>query len=155
MRKLSFFLVVMAFMLVVAAGCGSKNADQTSTNTEQTKEQVVTKEETDTEEPTVDLPTGLDDVSASLKQLQTNVETAPDKVDQLKIAGEDVDDKWDAIEDQIEANYPDDYKNIEDSLYPLIDETEKAQPDAEKMKTLITDTTKKINDFKEKVSSGS
>ncbi|HEY9578078.1 MAG TPA: hypothetical protein VIR64_10425 [Pseudobacillus sp.] len=163
MRKFSYLFAIMVLMLLIAAGCGSKKedaAEPASTNTDEPKEQVTTEKEEDAaeqkeEEKPADLSSGLEEVSISLQELQGNVDTVPQNADQLQTTGKKVEEKWDAIEEQVEEKYPDDYKNIEDSLYPLIDETKKDKPDAEKMKPLITDTVEKINAFKEKVSSGS
>lgn len=151
MRKFIYLLAVMTIMLLIAAGCGSKKeeaAEPASTNTDEPKEQVTTKEEEEEakekeKEKPADLPSGLEEVSISLKELQGNVDTVPQNAEQLQTTGKKVEEKWDDIEEQVEENYPDDYKNIEDSLYPLIDETKKDKPDAEKMKPLIKETVEK------------
>ncbi|KAB7704732.1 hypothetical protein F9802_16270 [Bacillus aerolatus] len=159
MRKFSYLFAVMVVMLLIVAGCGANEEEASPPNTEQPEEQVTTEGEEEAakqeEEKPADLSSGLDEVSTSLKDLQSNIETVPQDADQLKTAGKDVEEKWDAIEEQIEEQHPEDYKNIEESLYPLIDETKKDEPDVEKMKPLLTDTMKKIDAFKEKVSSGS
>ncbi|OCA80877.1 hypothetical protein [Pseudobacillus wudalianchiensis] len=161
MRKFSYLFIMMIFMLLLAAGCGSKKeAEPASTNTDEPKQQVTSEGEKEAaeekeEEKPADLSSGLEEVSIALQELQGNVDTVPQNADQLKTTGKKVEEKWDAIEEQVEEKYPDDYKNIEDSLYPLIDETKKDKPDAEKMTPLIKDTLEKINAFKGKVSSAS
>jgi iron uptake system EfeUOB component EfeO/EfeM len=62
-----------------------------------------------------------------------------------------IEEKWDKIEKQVEEKYPEDYEDIEKSLYPLIAEAKKDTPDSEKLKTLTEETKNKLNQFHEKI----
>ncbi|KZN98501.1 hypothetical protein [Pseudobacillus badius] len=160
MKTPIYLLAVMTVMLLTAAGCGSKKdeaAEPASTSTDTAKEPVITEEagEQEEKEKPVDLSGGLEEVSIALEELQSAIDTAPQNAAQLQASGKKAEEKWDAIEEQVEEAHPEDYKNIEESLYPLIDETKKDQPDAEKIKPLLTKTIEKLNAFQEKTASNS
>ncbi|MDQ0216111.1 iron uptake system EfeUOB component EfeO/EfeM [Oikeobacillus pervagus] len=153
MRTYRSTIALLATMLWLAAGCSSNSAEQMEPNSTmpQTDQDQVQQEVETTTNITSDLMSGLEKVETSLKKLQSTVEKSSSDPMSLNMAGEQLDESWDVIEDKIEDHYPDDYKNIEESLYPLINEAKKDQPDTTKVKQLIDDTMKKITEFKEKV----
>ncbi|OLN21768.1 hypothetical protein BTO30_12985 [Domibacillus antri] len=139
MKKFYYMTAAMTLTVLMAAGCGVDES-----------EQPVRDNQTDpTEEEWRDMPNALDNVLGTLQELKANAET-PDEGEKIQSTGKQLEEHWDVIESQIEEQYPDDYENIEKSLYPLINETKKAQPDREKIKSLIDDTTAKLTDFLEK-----
>ncbi|WP_141995096.1 hypothetical protein [Bacillus sp. B4EP4a] len=166
MKKFSCFLVVMIFMLLMTAGCSS-NVNDEKANEEQTE---ITEDGADSEQPekqtveeatatSEDMPdflsSGSEEVIISLLELKANIETESENTEQIQTTGKDLEESWDSIEKQVEEQHPVDYKNIEESLYPLIDEIKKDQSDVEKIKQLTNDTTEKMKAFKEKIASAS
>ncbi|TCP21068.1 putative lipoprotein with Yx(FWY)xxD motif [Scopulibacillus darangshiensis] len=107
----------------------------------------------DSGENATDLASGTDTVLADTANLKKTVEQSSKDTASINNAGKKLGEDWDAIEKKVEEKYPKDYENIEDSLYPLLAEAAKEQPDEDKMKKLIADVTNKLNSFKEKVSS--
>ncbi|MET1178581.1 hypothetical protein ABG775_11575 [Peribacillus simplex] len=158
MKKFSCFLVVMIFMLLMTAGCSSNvndekaNEEQTEL-TEQPEKQTV--EEATSEDMPAFLSSGSEEVIISLLELKANIETESENTEQIQTTGKDLEESWDSIEKQVEEQHPVDYKNIEESLYPLIAEIKKDQSDVEKIKQLTNDTTEKMRAFKEKIASAS
>ncbi|MGG3451149.1 hypothetical protein [Domibacillus aminovorans] len=139
MKKFYSVSASFALMVLIAAGCGTNES-----------EQPVRDNQTDTiEEHARTMPNKLDNVVGTLKELKASIED-PDNVGEIQQAGKVLEEHWDLVEKEIEEQYPDDYENIEESLYPLIAEAKKDEPDVEKMKTLIDDTNGKLTEFLEK-----
>lgn len=90
---------------------------------------------------------GLDKVLDSINYLNSSVN------DQKKIeeAAEMLSENWDEIEEKVEEKYPKDYKNIEKSLYPLLAEAKRTNPNLLTVKQLLKESTTKITEFKNKV----
>lgn len=136
MKKLSYVLTPIALTGLLAAGCGTDES-----------EQPVRDNQTDAiEEHARDMPEKLDNVVGTLKELKANVET-PDSAEEIQETAKVLEEHWDLVEKEVEEQYPDDYENIEESLYPLIAEAKKEEPDVEKMKTLIDETNGKLTEF--------
>ncbi|WP_257350663.1 hypothetical protein [Pseudalkalibacillus decolorationis] len=154
MRNSFRVLVVLVFTLLVAAGCNSTNDGKV--NTEDQKESTENEETSEQkDEMSGDLSNGIEEVMASLQDLQTAVKAEPSDPEQIKTAGEKLEENWDAIEKKVEEEYPEDYTNIEESLYPLMDEAKQNQQNLEKIQQLMNDTMEKMKAFKEKVASSS
>jgi len=100
----------------------------------------------------VTIPEGVDTVLARIEEVKGAVKIDPQNTSKLNQLGKKLDEDWDLIEKQVEKQYPKDYKNIEDSLYPLINEAKKQNPSTKKLNALIPETTDKLIQFKEKVS---
>ena len=98
----------------------------------------------------IDLEVGIDTALTNLNELKTTIENGDD-VEKINEQGMRLDSNWDKIEAQVEEKYPVDYKNIEESLYPLIDEAKKDEPDTEKLNELIKKTIMKMTEFKKKL----
>ncbi|XXM71067.1 hypothetical protein ACQ0QQ_15305 [Lysinibacillus sphaericus] len=138
---------------LLLGGCGGND------NAEEVKEVTPDEEEATTgagdekmnDENTMNLTAGVEDTASSLEELSMTLTDTPDDAKKLNEHGSKVEEKWDQIEKQVEENYPDDYENIEKSLYPLIEEAKKDTPDAENLKNLTEDTMDKMNEFHEKV----
>ncbi|OZI10182.1 hypothetical protein CEW92_18425 [Bacillaceae bacterium SAS-127] len=137
MKKFNYVLAIVVAMVMVA-GCNFTN------NTNSSKEVM------ETSKKIPDLTNGIDKVQTSLEDLSTTLENSSDRTNKIQEAGEQLEENWDTIEKQVEEAFPEDYNHIEESLYPLIHEAKKAQPDVQKIKTLLADTKKKIKAFKEK-----
>ncbi|WP_052712244.1 hypothetical protein [Domibacillus indicus] len=124
---------------ILAAGCGTDESEQPVLDTE-----------TDTvEENARDLPNKLQNVQSMLLRLNTDLES-PESSETIQETGGSLEEHWDLAEAQVEEQYPEDYAAIEKSLYPLIDEAKKDNPDLEKMKPLVEDADEKITSLIEK-----
>ncbi len=99
----------------------------------------------------VTLTEGVDIVVAAIEEMKGAVKLDPKNTGKLNQLGKKLDEKWDLIEERVEEKYPKDYKNIEDSLYPLIAEAKKKSPSANTLNKLIPETTDKLIQFKEKI----
>ena len=99
----------------------------------------------------VTIPEGVDIVVATIEELKGAIKLDPKNTEKLNKLSNKLNEKWDLIEKKVEDQYPEDYKNIERSLYPLIGEANKKSPDTEKIKKLIPETIDKLIKFKEKV----
>lgn len=142
MRKLIYFLIIVSLLTVTA--CSSGNDEQEETN----KKQAGNKATETANILSEDLTNELDQVLSSLEELKN---VPADNTEKIQKAGKELEENWDRIEKQIEENYPKDYTNIENSLYPLIDEAKKDMPNKEKISKLVDDTTQKIKTFKQKI----
>ncbi|OAT82591.1 hypothetical protein A6P54_08585 [Bacillus sp. MKU004] len=148
--KLFSSLLIVGLLL---GGCGGND------NAEEVKEIAPDKEEATpgtgdektNDDNTKNLTAGVEDTKGSLEELSMTLTNTPEEAKKLNEQGSKVEEKWDQIEKQVEDNYPDDYENIEKSLYPLIEEAKKDTPDAENLKNLTEDTMNKMNEFLEKV----
>ncbi|SDJ80231.1 hypothetical protein [Sediminibacillus albus] len=100
-----------------------------------------------------EIAAGVDTVLATLEDLNDTITSSPDDTAEINQLGKTLSEDWDVIEKQVEENFPDDYKNIEDSLYPLIAYAQKGQPDTKQIKQLIPQVKDKLTAFKEKLSS--
>ncbi|WP_100330017.1 hypothetical protein [Bacillus xiapuensis] len=109
------------------------------------------KEAAETVQQTADLTSGIGQVQTALQAAETAIERATNPPNKISTAGQQLEKKWDEIEKMIEESYPQDYKNIEKSLYPLINEMKKEQPDLQKLNALLAETKKKISAFKDKI----
>ncbi|QTC42657.1 hypothetical protein I7V34_05235 [Bacillus sp. V3] len=148
--KLFSSLLIVGLLL---GGCGGND------NAEEVKEIAPDKEEATpgpgdektNDDNTKNLTAGVEDTKGSLEELSMTLTNTPEEAKKLNEQGSKVEEKWDQIEKQVEDNYPDDYENIEKSLYPLIEEAKKDTPDAENLENLTEDTMNKMNEFLEKV----
>lgn len=95
---------------------------------------------------------GVNTVLATIEVLKDAVEQSPDDSKEIIKLGKKLDEDWDLIEKKVEDVYPMDYTDIEESLYPLIDETQSEQPNNDVLKKLIAEVNDKLFKFKEKIS---
>lgn len=146
MKSIIYFVLTIMVLVAVALNtddAGQKSTEQGKSNNEQVSVQV-------TNSMSSTLTSGLEKVLASLDELGTVVEDTGTKEKRIEVAnklGED----WDQIEKQVEENYPEDYENIEKSLYPLLAEAKKENPNLVSIVHLVDATTKKVTSFKESV----
>ncbi|GAA0481754.1 hypothetical protein GCM10008986_03090 [Salinibacillus aidingensis] len=142
-------LLLLAAILVGFSTSGNEQPSQTGDHqmeTEDTEAVGVANEEER------NLVTHLDTVLTSVDELEKVIEETPDEVRTINEKGEVLEKNWDEIEKQVEELDPDAYANIERSLYPLMAEAQKENPDIEKMKSLSEEVTEKLEDFKQQVS---
>ena len=162
-NKFPIFLASCLISGSLLAGCGSNGAEdntgnQTTNNSSMeennatenagTNEGMNDSSDSGSEEMT-NLEAGVDTVLSNLEELKNTLENSSDDVEAIKNQTMTLDENWDKMESQVEEEFPDAYKNIEESLYPLIDEGKKDEPDTDKMNELIDETMKKMTEFKE------
>ncbi|KMM39337.1 hypothetical protein AB986_09050 [Alkalihalobacillus macyae] len=169
-KKLPILLASCLMAGTLLAGCGTNGAEENSNQTENNASNAgmdnnsVTEDsageegagDTSTdggmeEDGSANLNEGIDTVLTHLEELKSTLENTSDDFGKINEQGMSLDASWEEIESQIEENYADDYKTIEESLYPLIDESKKDEPDADKMNQLLDETMEKMNKFKEKI----
>ncbi|WP_051382067.1 MULTISPECIES: hypothetical protein [Sediminibacillus] len=95
---------------------------------------------------------GVGKVLEVLEELAAAVNNQPEQTETINQLGKTLSEEWDTIEKSVETNFPDDYKNIEDSLYPLIAHAQKQTPDVDQIKQLISEVKEKLTAFKQKLS---
>ncbi|MGP4062499.1 hypothetical protein [Halobacillus sp. H74] len=169
MKKYYLFSIILALGFILGA-CGSSdsqdNSKDNSDSTEQTSEQdsEATSGNADSSEGSSeengnsdievdsDLSSGIDTVIASVDALDSSLKDSA-AVNTLNEKGKNLEEDWDSIEKKVEEQFPDQYEKIEKSLYPLINEAKKDEPDAEKMKELVEPTIDSLNELKQSISS--
>ena len=153
MKKINVLSVIFVSSLLFA-GCGASEDNQGADKMEDTNEP---KSETTSGDGTSEqtaaevLKSGVNDTLKAVEDLNMTLTDASSDAKKVKEQGMIVEGKWDEIEKVVEEQYPEDYKNIEESLYPLIAEAKKDEPDTETLKGLVQETKDKMMKFQEKL----
>ncbi|TRM12166.1 hypothetical protein FH966_10985 [Lentibacillus cibarius] len=143
MRKLILYLG--AFLLLGAVLTGfTNNAEQDATTDKSNELQSEKPDKAEIQE-------GVSGVIAKVKELQKLTEERADNTDEINELGEAIEKNWDSIEKKVEASHPEDYKNIEESLYPLIATAKKDKVNKTNLRTLSLETLDKLEAFKQKL----
>jgi iron uptake system EfeUOB component EfeO/EfeM len=154
------YRILFSFILIggmFLGGCGGNDdAQEVKEVTPEEEAQPTTgdgktKSDSPVDEENQDLSKGVEETTSSVEELTISLTNAPDDAKKINEQGTMIEEKWDKIEKQVEEKYPDDYEDIEKSLYPLIAEAKKETPDSEKLKTLSEETKNKLNQFHEKI----
>lgn len=98
-------------------------------------------------EKNADIVRGVDKVLSIIKEVEKRMEDTTEAKSLNKI-GSQMEEEWDIIEKSVEKTFPEDYTNIEKSLYPLMAELQKTLPDLAKIKDLSDQTKAKLDLFK-------
>lgn len=96
---------------------------------------------------------GVDVVLTTVKDFKELLENSPKERKKIHQFGKKISEQWDVIEKQVEAKYPTDYQNIEESLYPLIALSQEEEPYVKKILELSDQVIEKLALFKGKISS--
>ncbi|ASN07243.1 hypothetical protein [Virgibacillus necropolis] len=144
----SFFYFVLTIIVLVAVTLNTDEGQENANNVKPTDKGSSVQV---TNTMSSSLTSGLDKVLVSLDELQAVAEKSTDETKQIQDVAKKLGEDWDQIEKQVEQNYPEDYENIEKSLYPLLAEAKKEQPYLANVKQLIEATTKKVEAFKKSV----
>ncbi len=159
MKKI--LLLASLFVIVAFAGACTPQAERKGSDTIDSGSPEMPEQVTDEESAEVasslgegenspNWAQGIEPVIANVKELKAAASESPEKVKEL---GEKLHDDWEVIEEEVEERYPEDYKSIEDSLYPLIGEANKDQPDMNKITGLSDEVIAKLEAFKQKIAS--
>ncbi|WP_370223023.1 hypothetical protein [Cytobacillus sp.] len=141
MKKILSYISILV-IVIMAAGCSSNGDNETNENSKANNSDGQMDDE---------LLNGSDEVMAVLDELQANLKNKAENSELIQKTGKDLEENWDEIEKKVEENFPEDYESIEESLYPLISESQKDQADSAKMKELVTVTKEKLESFKVKL----
>jgi iron uptake system EfeUOB component EfeO/EfeM len=154
-KKINVLSVIFVSSLLFS-GCGASDDNQ---GADKMKDANEPKSETTSGDGTLeqtaaeDLKSGVKDTLKAVEDLNMTLTDASSDAKKVNEQGMIVEEKWDEIEKMVEKQYPEDYKNIEESLYPLIAEAKKDEPDSETLKGLIQETKDKMIKFQEKLQS--
>ncbi|SET59205.1 hypothetical protein SAMN05421676_1064 [Salinibacillus kushneri] len=153
MNKWLYILGTILFVAAILVGFTNNKEMPSETGdnqveTEDTEAVGVSNEEEGSE---TDLATHLDTVLTSVNELEQVFEDTPDNITKINEKGQALEANWDVIEKQVEELDPDQYADIERSLYPLIAEAQKDNPDVDNMKTLSEEVRKKVKKFREQI----
>jgi hypothetical protein len=149
-RKIAFLLGTL--LLAMAFLIANSNPEAKNAKNSQETNDVLNDETSLKEDQHSALITGLEKVLYSVEQLKNTVDGTPKNTKKINVMGLNLEENWDVIEEQVEELDKDSYVDIEKSLYPLIAEAKKKEPNVKNIKKLITEVTEKLNEFKESLS---
>ncbi|RFU63511.1 hypothetical protein [Peribacillus glennii] len=149
MKKFIFPFMVCVILMV--GGCSSGLDHNSQPEGTKSSEDIETMQPTHAadengNENTDDIVLGVDKVLSIIKEAKQSTERAADPKS-LNQIGSRLEEEWDTIEKKVEAKFPEDYINIEKSLYPLMAEMQKPMPDLAKVKELSDQTKGKLDRF--------
>ncbi|PEY39488.1 hypothetical protein CN354_08790 [Bacillus cereus] len=98
----------------------------------------------------VTVKTNVKAVTQLIDSLDKQLAANP-KLETVNKLGKQINEKWDVIEKELEANHPTDYKMIGQSMYPLIVAAEKEKIDVKRIKSLTTKTKQDLNQLLNKL----
>ncbi|MFD2923484.1 hypothetical protein [Halobacillus naozhouensis] len=166
MKRFYFFSFILAIGVILSA-CGttenqdkadsSKQTNQqendSSSNDGNTSEQSSKKDQSGGDGENMDLASEVDHVISSVEQLDKTLKNSANDVQSINNQGKTLEENWDSIEKQVEEQFPNQYKKVEESLYPLIGAAKKEDPNIEKMKKWAQTTVESLNELKQKIES--
>jgi iron uptake system EfeUOB component EfeO/EfeM len=153
MKNIKLFSSLLIAGLLLGGCGGNDNAEEVKEVTPDEESQPATSDGKPGEDSSNQkiIIKGVGDTISSVEELSKMLSNNPDDAKKLNEQGSKIEEKWDKIEKTIENNFPEDYENIEKSLYPLIAEAKKDTPDPDNLNKLTEDTSKKLDKFLEKV----
>ncbi|WP_051317055.1 hypothetical protein [Ectobacillus panaciterrae] len=128
MEKSKWMYVIAATAILSVTGCNAKNEISQPAPQKEAAEVNATDQ--------TEIINGIKDVMQEVQRLDEYLKTAAGQ-DAINKFGKTIAQKWDEFEGEVENRYPDQYKKIEDNLYPLIAETGKPTLDVQKIKDLV------------------
>jgi iron uptake system EfeUOB component EfeO/EfeM len=137
-RNRKWLYGLAAAAMLSAAGC-SFNQDMGQSSPPKEAQEVNTSDQSA-------IITGIKDVMVEVQKLEMYMKASSDQGTINKF-GKSIAKKWDEFENDVEERYPDQYKKIEDNLYPLIAETGKPKLDLQKIKDLTQKVQKDLMAF--------
>jgi iron uptake system EfeUOB component EfeO/EfeM len=149
-RKITFLLGTL--LLAIAFLIANSNPEAKNAKINQDANSKVNDETSLKEDRHSALINGLDKVLYSVEELKNTVNEEPNNTRKINEMGLNLEANWDVIEKEVEELDKESYVNIEKSLYPLIAEAKNNKPNVNNIKKLITETTEKLNNFKETLS---
>ncbi|MEY8350968.1 hypothetical protein AALF16_22350 [Bacillus cereus] len=132
---------------------GTENNAKTTekeTSTKTTDQSTNEKTKTKDSNKSVTVKTNVKAVTQLIDSLDKQLVANP-KLETVNKLGKQINEKWDVIEKELEANHPTDYKTIGQSMYPLIVAAEKEKIDVKRIKSLTTKTKQDLNQLLNKL----
>ena len=154
MKQFGMQLAVLMLGGILLAGCQADTESPMNNVEQETQDAVETMNQhaEHSELETPEIIKGIDKVLETINKLEETLKSTPKDTKQIQELGHALEEEWDKIEKAVEKLDQEEYEFIEKSLYPLIAEAKKPMPEVERIQPLIEDTTKKLNEFKEKLS---
>ncbi|WP_052947704.1 hypothetical protein [Aneurinibacillus tyrosinisolvens] len=140
-------LAVGTLISVTACNGLNETQQQIQTKQDQTRVREEAKPVSASQSPAINA--GVKGVIQLIGELERQLQNNP-KPSVVNEIGKKMAEKWDLVEKEVEKRYPDDYKKIEESLYPLIAEAGKQQLDVSKIKALNIEARQKLEKFLDK-----
>ncbi|MFC7784009.1 hypothetical protein ACFQWC_05850 [Rossellomorea sp. GCM10028870] len=153
MKKINVLSVILVSSFLFG-GCGASDDNQEADkmkDANEPKSETTSGDGASEQTAAEDLKSGVSDTLQAVEELNMSLTNASSDAKKVNEQGMMVEEKWDEIEKLVEEQYPEDYKNIEESLYPLIAEAKKDEPDTEPLKGLVQETKSKMMKFQEKL----
>ncbi|WP_079528468.1 hypothetical protein [Halobacillus hunanensis] len=162
MKRFHAFSLILALGIILGACGTAENQDNTSSQEEtnqQESEPANGEKSTESSEGNqssgeskdMNLASEVDNVIKSVNQLNSSLKDSANDVKTINGHGKTLEENWDSIEKQVEEQFPDQYKKIEESLYPLIGEAKQEDPKIDKMKEWAQTTVDSLNELKQKI----
>ncbi|MFD0049061.1 hypothetical protein ACFVHQ_07010 [Actinomycetes bacterium NPDC127524] len=144
MLKLNKYILFPVLCMVLMAGCGAGGKNDALQPVREPSVKAAQKDSfNDSDVHTAkDLKSGSMEVLSLIESMVKKMKLSSDA--QINSMGAETERKWDKIEKLVEKKYPQDYKNIEQSLYPLIAEAKKKKPDRQKLVEFSEETKQKL-----------
>lgn len=147
----SIFYLVLTILIFAAVAFNSDQEDQASKHDNTITNEPHSVQVSKRMSSESGLTKGITKVLTSLNELKLATKPSNGKKDEINNAAEDLGETWDQIEKQVEKKYPEDYERIEKSLYPLLAEAKRDNPNIELVNQLLETTTTKVQVFKEMI----
>jgi iron uptake system EfeUOB component EfeO/EfeM len=144
MLKLNKFIPFLVLCMVLMAGCGAGGKNDALHPVREPSVKAAQKDSVnDSDVHTAkELKSGSVKVLSLIESMIKKMKLSSDA--EINSMGAEAERKWDKIEKLVEKKYPQDYKNIEQSLYPLIAEAKKKKPDRQKLGEFSEETREKL-----------
>ncbi|WP_408006391.1 hypothetical protein ACJROX_16995 [Pseudalkalibacillus sp. A8] len=147
LQLLNFILILGLFL----GACGSEENQENKNDPEQSQNESESGQQDDQEsedrDPDEDLSSEIENFRGTVESMETTLDQSSDDVETLNENGKTIEEEWDMIEKKVEEQYPEHYEKVEESLYPLINEAQKEQPDVEKVDELTQATIDSLKDL--------
>lgn len=151
MKSILYLLLTIIIFAAVAFNANTSEEKQAKEQNSKTTDESTSVQVSKSMSSDPSLTKGIDTVLTSLDQLKKVTEEADGKTEKVNNAAEQLGEDWDEIEKLVEKKYPEDYEKIERSLYPLLAEAKKDDPDLGLVQQLLNETTTKVQLFKEMI----
>ncbi|MDC3417363.1 hypothetical protein [Aquibacillus salsiterrae] len=131
MKKVSWLFITVFAILTFLVGFGQTNSSKTPT----------------TGKAEADIVTGTEKVLSLIETFEDVLEDEPNNRSKIKRLGKEIGQQWQVIEKSVEKKYPEEYDDIEKSLYPLLVLSQEESPYVTKLLELSEQVEKKLDDL--------
>ncbi|WP_221565028.1 hypothetical protein [Alkalihalobacillus sp. TS-13] len=155
MKRIQLFSFILVLGLFLGA-CGSEENQENNNDSEQSQNESGEKEDKESEdrEPDKKLSSEVENFLGTVESMETTLDQSSEDIKTINENGKTIEEEWDLIEKTVEENHPEHYEKVEESLYPLINESQKDKPDVEKVKELTRSTIDSLKELQQNVEEG-